>query len=576
MIRSRGTPARALAALFLSLALGAVTPPVAADGQPEAGFPAADARPFAGRDALAYALALQPDGAVVVAGQVFTNTGSEIALARYRPDGRLDTTLVDGGALRSDFGGVDNYVYAVAVQPDGKILVAGYTGVQGRNGAHGRWDLAVRRFLPDGLPDKSFGDHGTVRVSDRRGNRYARALALQPDGRIVVAGYGYAGTDQDFLVARFLPDGRPDPGFGAGGAVLVDLGPTDDLAYAVTVQPDGRIVVAGRASQGAAHQWAVVRLRPDGGLDDGFGDGGIARGRLQGLDSVARDVLVQPDGGILVAGFAGREPDLDVALLRLLPDGRPDSAFGTGGGLRLAIGSGNDVAYALGLDPLGRILLAGYSYNGAHQDLLVLRRLADGSPDPAFGTDGTVRVDASGDDDFGRALALTPGGRLLVAGYSGQASHRFQLLRLDNGPALDLTPDALAFAPVAEARGGEFQTSGAALVSGLGDGVTVPLRVVDGQVSRNGGPFLSAGWARNGDSLRLRHRAIDRRGAVTTSTLQAGGLRAADNAALLLGGPVTARFASITTEVSRAGGGGGALGLVVPGLLAFGRWRRRR
>jgi uncharacterized delta-60 repeat protein len=221
---------------------------------------------FAGNGDEARAVALQPDGKIVAAGGAL-GASVDFALARYRPDGTLDTAFGTGGKVTTDFGSGEQ-AYAVAVQPDGKIVAAG--------GAVTGFELA--RYNADGSLDGTFGAGGKVTTRFGLGLPFTRAhaIVLQPDGKIVVAGTATSATVGDFGLARYNPDGTLDASFGAGGKVTTDIRGTDssDFAWAVTLQPDGKLVVAGSTAGPTGDAFALARYTPSGNLDGTFGSGG--------------------------------------------------------------------------------------------------------------------------------------------------------------------------------------------------------------------------------------------------------------------------------------------------------------
>jgi uncharacterized delta-60 repeat protein len=295
-----------------------------------------------GRDDRANALALEPDGKLVVAGRTSRRAG-DMAVLRLRPDGSLDRAFARGGVATLGTARADA-AYDVAVQPEGRIVVAG----SGGEGA----DIALVRLRRDGAIDRGFGVRGRAAV-DLGGIEIASAVALQRDGRIVAAGATTQGDD--VAVVRLNRDGTPDRRFGRRGRVLIDAGGSDE-ASAVAVRPDGRIVVAGSTSLGA--DMVVVRLRRDGSLDRGFGRRGIRRIGFGG-DDLAFDLALRPDGGIVVAGRGGRGQTM--ALARLRPGGALDPAFGRRGRATVDFAGDRDTALALAVGREGRIVLAGSS-----------------------------------------------------------------------------------------------------------------------------------------------------------------------------------------------------------------------
>lgn len=382
----------------------------------------------------ARALAVQPDGKVVAAGFVDRGTTDEdFAVVRFDADGELDPGFgafpgLGKMVIAFDLGQDDqDAALAVAIQADGKIVVGGYaqTANAGDNA------MAVARLLANGFLDSSFGSGGTVTVTfDVAGTTGAivRDLAIQPDGKIVLAGVArtqLAPPNADFAVVRLLPDGTLDPTFGTGGkkTVVFDLGGNlEDVASSVVVQPDGKIVVAGSASNAAGFQWAVARLTASGSLDATFDVDGRQTIDL-GPNGSALDLALQSDGRIVGAGVGNGTATIDFGVVRLLPNGTLDSSFDGDGKTTVAFeagGSNQDFGYALAIQPNGKIVLGGQVYKGTgDRDFGVARLLPNGAPDPGFGSGGKTLVGfdlGNNNDDKAFALAIRPDSRIVVAG----------------------------------------------------------------------------------------------------------------------------------------------------------------
>jgi uncharacterized delta-60 repeat protein len=387
---------RALAALAVALAAAAPTL-VAAPGDPDPGFDVDGRRAFGyGGDDRATDVALLPDGRIVTAG--WTTVNGDIAVTRLTRRGAFDRRFGRGGTSDLDLGG-DDRANALAVQRDGRVVVAGRT-------SRGAGDMAVLRLRRDGTPDPRFGRGGVVTVGTARSDA-AYDVAVQRDGRIVLAGDGGAGADM--AVVRLRRGGAVDRGFGVRGRAAVDLGGIE-IANAVALQRDGRIVIAGATSQG--DDIAVARLNRDGTPDRAFGRRGRVTIDAGGADE-ASAVALRPDGRIVVAGSTSRGHDMLVARLRR--DGALDRAFGRGGLRRVGFG-GDDLAFDLALRPDGRIVVAGRGGPGA--TIAVARLRPGGGPDPAFGERGRATVDFAGDRDTALGLGLQRDGRLVLAGSS--------------------------------------------------------------------------------------------------------------------------------------------------------------
>jgi uncharacterized delta-60 repeat protein len=271
--------------------------------------------------------------------------------------------------------------------------------------------FALARFLPSGRPDRSFGSGGSVATDVGPGPiDAAEALAVQKDGKLVLAGwsgdvFGAPRWKGDFALARYRSDGRLDPTFGNGGKVVTGFGPRAvDEAEAVALQRDGRIVAVGRSCALphalTACRLAVARYLPDGRLDHSFAGGMV----LLRFDSAgfneASAVAVQQDGKIVVAGRSGpsTRPPSEFALARFLPNGHLDRSFGTGGRVRTQIRRGQfDAAAALVLTRRGKVLVAGQSYRSIRTpgDFALARYRRDGRLDRTFGKAGKLLTDFS-------------------------------------------------------------------------------------------------------------------------------------------------------------------------------------
>lgn len=336
-----------------------------ADGSPDTSFgtngrvttPVAPA----GLDDWANAVTVQGDGKIVVAGTAWRDYENccWFVVARYNSDGTLDSSFNGDGIAFADLPGPTEAL-DVALDAGNRIVAAGYSG----------GEMAVARFTPDGTPDGSFGTNGVVTADPAPGSPEeggdGRALALQPDGKIVVG--GEVGTTRfDFALMRFTTDGSVDTGFGSGGIVRTDFGDYEAVE-SLAVQPDGRIVAAGSSDS----QYALARYNPNGSLDTSFdGDG-----RVTTPGGNAGDEALQGDGRIVVAGGTSGG---DFGVLRYNPDGSLDTGFGNGGQVTTDFG-GSDTARGVKLDATGRIVAAGQG--GANSDFALARYLGGGTTPP--------------------------------------------------------------------------------------------------------------------------------------------------------------------------------------------------
>src|SRR5215211_571482 len=312
----------------------------------------------------------------------------------------------------------------------------------------------------DGELDPSFGDGGIVTTSIGSDSG-ANAMAITRAGRILVAGWASNGTDRDFALARYKPDGRLDRSFGSGGVVTTAIGSFDDVATAVAIGPRGRIVVAGWAAKDLySPELALARYKRNGRLDRSFGSGGtvmepIDSGGCDGYEircpAEAHGVAIDSDGRIVVAGWVVTDlafiPDHDFAVMRYKPDGTLDVSFGSNGAVITSFGGGGvvtdhvdvlNVALALAIDSEGRLVVAGVRGCSTacddQGDFGLIRYAPDGTRDPSFGSHGTVTTDFGTDYDQANAVAIDARGRIVAAGGSGGA---FALARYHRDGALD-------------------------------------------------------------------------------------------------------------------------------------------
>ena len=362
----------------------------------------------------ASALVLQPDGKLVAAGGARGYPSEyDFGLARYNPDGSVDGTFGSGGKVTTDFGGAD-VAGALVRQADGKLVAAGAAGTASGS------SFGLARYHPDGSLDRTFGAGGKV-TTPFAGYDQALAVIVQPDGKLVAAGAMSAEpVASNFALARYNADGSLDATFGVGGKVVTDFGGDYDVAAALAIQPDGKLVAAGRG--GTAFDFAVARYNANGSLDASFGTGGKVTTSILGSDE-ARDLVLQPDGKLVAAGSTGTglaAPDF--ALVRYLPNGSLDPTFGFFGVVTTDFG-GSDRAAALQLQPDGKLVAAGTAAGNifATGDFGLVRYTTSGGLDPTFGSGGKATTDF-GNTDGAAALVIQPDGRLVAAGRAAPGS----------------------------------------------------------------------------------------------------------------------------------------------------------
>jgi uncharacterized delta-60 repeat protein len=357
------------------------------------------------------------------------------------PSENLDPTLSGNGIVTTSVSAGNDRAEGVLIQADGKIIVAG-TARDNTASA----DFAVLRYNADGSLDTGFSGDGIATASPGSGSDTATSVAIASNGRILVAGYSNSGaTDDDFALSRFNADGSLDTSFGNGGSVVtaISAGNVEEQAHAVAVQADGKIVVAGHVSGNNLFDFAVVRYNTDGTLDTGFDGDGIAITSIENSSDYARSVFIQSDGRILVAGFGynfdGSGFSSNLVLARYNSNGTLDTSFDGDGKLSINPGADESVN-AMALDAQGRILLVGETQPlaGGKTDIALWRLTSAGALDTSFGGgDGVVTQDFGNGDDFAQSVVVQADGRIVVGGYNSAGFGQSVLLRYDANGVLD-------------------------------------------------------------------------------------------------------------------------------------------
>ncbi len=307
------------------------------------------------------ALAIQSDGKIVSAG----NGGKNIfnfAVMRHNVDGSLDLDFGQNGKIITSIDSASVYVEDLVIQNDGKILVAGGADDYG-SGPELDSDFAIIRYLANGSIDSTFGYHGIVRtdISNHSGDN-AKAIALLANGKFIVTGYSYSNNvlDDDFAMAKYLPDGSLDKSFGTNGRTTTDFNTSYDLPNAIAIQKDGKIVLAGYSQ--SPRKFAIARYGEDGILDQSFGEEGLVLVSFDSGYNSAEAVAIDSNGNILIAGASAQEEYQNFSLVRLKPNGNLDSEFGENGKV-ITNFNAQSASTAMLLQQDGKIVLAGIAYN---------------------------------------------------------------------------------------------------------------------------------------------------------------------------------------------------------------------
>ncbi|MCP3882225.1 MAG: hypothetical protein GY701_28110, partial [Sulfitobacter sp.] len=275
-----------------------------------------------------------------------------------------------------------------------------------------------------------------IGLGDDRG----RGVTVQADGKILVAGYSHNGASYDFALTRYNADGTLDTSFGGGDGILTTaIASGNDYAQTVAVQSDGNILVAGYSWNGTDYQFAVTRYDTHGTIDTSFGVNGVVTKDLSTDDDKAFGLAIQSDGKILVTGDEGDHNEF--AVVRYNTDGSLDASFGSGGVARVLIPDGSPRGYGVVVQTDGKILLSGRAGSGGYAEFALVRLNTDGSIDTGFGGgDGIVSTSIGGGHDMGYGLAVHTDGTIVVAGYLN-ATNDFAAVRYNSDGSLDTTFD---------------------------------------------------------------------------------------------------------------------------------------
>ncbi|MEQ1824517.1 MAG: matrixin family metalloprotease [Pirellula sp.] len=406
-------------------------------------------------DDRAYDVAYQSDGKFIVAGAT-QSAESDFAVARYNSDGSLDESFAGDGIVAIDFGGTLDWATSVVIDSLGRVVVAG-----GSNQFASGSDFAVVRLTPSGELDEGFSGDGK-QTFDLGGQDVGNGVEVDSMNRVIVAG----DSDHDFAVIRLKSDdGQLDPSFGIGGKKLVDFGGLD-FGQSVVVDSADRVLVAGWSNQTGSSYISVTRLRHDNGeLDSSFGVGGKQLVDFGG-PADARSIAMDSLGRVLVAGSASLASGQEFAIVRLTPNGALDNDFSGDGKQTIDVGFGTgnsiDSGSGVAVDSLDRVIVSGFSddiVEGAR--FSVIRLSTNGALDNTFGSGGKQTIFSFPfNEGIGNVVAAAVDGndRVLLAGTPPDqlAAEDFYVARLTSSGALDATfsNDGVAITNVGTTAGG--------------------------------------------------------------------------------------------------------------------------
>ena len=425
-----------------------------------------------------YYIAVQSDQKIVAAGSYYNGSDYDFIVLRYKSNGALDNSFGTNGSSTTHIGNANDIVSSVSIQSDGKIVVAGDYDSGGNN-----YDFTVVRFTTDGDLDNTFGTSGVVKTPIIGSSDFAKSAIIQNDGKIVVTGYTKNGSYYDFAAVRYNSNGDLDNTFGTGGIVITQIASKNLYGRSSAIQSDGKIIIAGNSYDGSDYAFVTARYQTDGSIDDTFGTDGIVSTPVGSLTNIAYSVVLQNDGKILTAGYSIDGSKDNFTVLRYGNDGTLDDTFGTNGIVITPVGSGNDIVKSVAIQDDGKIIAAGSSEYGPYNNFAVVRYNVDGNLDNLFGTNGIVSTSISTSINVIKSLAIQSDNKIIAAGYtnlSNSSYDNFSIARYNENGKLDNTfgTDGIANAFLGT-TGGQAQS-----VAIQNDG-----KIVAGGYSNNGSNF---------------------------------------------------------------------------------------
>lgn len=370
-----------------------------------------------GRGDLTTNMLITSNGKSIQVGNATTDSNTHYLLIRRNGNGTLDRKFGNDGIVLADFDGKDGNAYSAVELPDGKYMLAGNV----LKGNFSKYSMTLMRFNKNGSVDSAFHTNGHALYSIGDGNDYPNALMLQPDGKLVAAGYtSYLGQDV-FFAARILPDGSADTSFGNKGKTLIPFQSLTVFGNNATLQDDGKILITGSV-QNADYEFdfATVRLNSDGTIDKTFGKNGKVITDFGGNNDFAYGIITQPDKKIIVAGYYSTGTKANAGIIRYNIDGSPDASFGNKGKVSGSASDANINCFSVALQPDNKIVAGATAnyFSGAKSDYALFRFTTDGKIDSSFGTNGVVFTAVSKGFDGLTTVHVNSDGKILAAGNS--------------------------------------------------------------------------------------------------------------------------------------------------------------
>lgn len=386
---------------------------------------------FSSYDDKLNAVALQPDGKIVCCGTTNNGIDNDFVVVRYNSNGTLDASFNSTGAIQIPIGSDYDVAEDIAIQSDGKIVVVGYSASPG-------YLFAVARLNTDGTPDLTFSIDGKVTTAIGASSDRAWAVAIQPDGKIVVAGTSY-NANVDVALVRYNTDGTLDTGFDMDGKKIFMFGSEEDACYDVLVRADGKIIVGGSAMTSGAQNFAIAQFNSDGSPDTGFSFDGFVVTDMGSDSDVGKAICLQPDNKILLAGYSGDISTFDFALARYNEDGTLDLNFNGSGKVITPIGSIEDYGTSLAVQPDGRIVVGGITQNGINFDFALVRYISGVNIGLDEANDAPLQVFPNPAQTFIQVDLIYPETETPIALYNAQGQRIFKQTIIGNSPKIDVS-----------------------------------------------------------------------------------------------------------------------------------------
>lgn len=347
--------------------------------------------------------------------------------------GDLDLSFSLDGKITTDFSNTLDDSHAIAIQPDGKILLAGEHNVGTT------YFYAITRYNIDGSLDSTFDFDGKLIVNIGLGSCIAYGIAIQSDGKIIVSGTSAGMSGDDFSMIRCNTDGSLDSTFGINGKQITNIDVYDDEGFSIALQSDGKIVVAGSSYSGYWADFAVIRFTSEGNLDTTFSGDGIQTTAIGTIDDIGRSVAIQQDGKIVVAGYSNVGVYSNFAIIRYNSDGSIDTSFSGDGIQTTSVSNFNDWGWSVAIQNDGKIIVGGssFTFQSSSGDFAIVRYNIDGSLDNSFSGDG-IQTTSIGGVDAAHSVAIQTDGKILLTGEASMAlGNDFALVRYNTDGTLD-------------------------------------------------------------------------------------------------------------------------------------------